>query len=412
MYLCAGTFLTALLLCKASQVKQKQLGAAVFHSINPNFDAGDDDSAISAVFRGKRNVSSFLQLDMEDIDARKLATEFEKRVISLLDENKFTLLVRLLQQLIKLDDIDDETKVELVNRIKKKDLVYMDDVVLEDFLAGIFIYAVNKTDNLNRQMEVKEFREYVKTVDRQSLARVHFIPQYSASSIFHDDVIRPVHTIYKQAGKIIDVLIADIFDLDKERAIKARRNIVIPVNTSFETKFDGRIGDEVTPLVSENTIHGQWLTCVCNKGMRDSGIDAQISKSLKSNGISKASVRNTRVGKQDVYPFASIAVVIVDNIHYYLTAISEFDEKNKAYSSLARIGEALDKIVDFYDMDGQGFDLYIPLLGTGRSRVGLSAQESYELIRDRLLQKVNDIYGRVHIVVYPEQAEQVKLEVF
>lgn len=76
-----------------------------------------------------------------------------------------------------------------------------------------------------------------------------------------------------------------------------------------------------------------------------------------------------------------------------------------------RLEEALDWIVDFYDMDGQGFDLYIPLLGSGRSRVGLTAQESFDLIKNKLLQRIDDIYGRVHIVIHPEQFDQIELGV-
>ena len=120
MYLCAGTFLTTLKLCKASTTRQKKLGEAVFDAIKPGFDCGDDDSSISAVFRGKRNLHSFLQLEFDDIDPHVLSLRFARNVIPLLDENKRINIISLLLALISDDRIDDETHVELVNRIKKK----------------------------------------------------------------------------------------------------------------------------------------------------------------------------------------------------------------------------------------------------------------------------------------------------
>ena len=117
------------------------------------------------------------------------------------------------------------------------------------------------------------------------------------------------------------------------------------------------------------------------------------------------------VGKQDIYPIASVASISVEGNKYYLLALSEFDEKNKAQSDISHIIKSINTVIDFYDAEGQGFDMYIPLVGSGRSRAGLSLQESYDLIKEILLKRKKDIFGRVHIVIHPNQTDQVKLEV-
>lgn len=406
MYLCAGTFLTTLKICKAPTTRQKKLGEAVFHAIKPEFDCGDDDSAISAVFRGKRNLHSFLQLEFDDINPRILSLRFAREVVPLLDENKKIHMVGLLLSLIGEDCIDDETHVELVNNIKKKNLMLMQEFVFEDFLAGVFLYTIRFTDNLNKEAEVKAYKIFAEKELYGQQRDISFVSQYMEGPFYEDADIRPVISLYSQGGTIIDVLHADILELKTEKA-----NIVIPVNTSFETEIEAKIGDDIIPLVSENTIHGQWITFMKKRGIKILDVDNQIKNSLRRNNILKCKVRDTVVGKQDIYPIASVASISVEGNKYYLLALSEFDEKNKAQSDISHIIKSINTVIDFYDAEGQGFDMYIPLVGSGRSRAGLSLQESYDLIKEILLKRKKDIFGRVHIVIHPNQTDQVKLEV-
>ncbi len=409
--LCLGTFLVVLKYGKSPAIKQNRLGRAIYGAIQPDSNVNEDDSAISALFCGKRNLNNYLQLDVEDIDPKVLSLNFMRNVIPLLDENKRTLIVRLLQMLIEQDSIDEETHVELVNKIKKKDLVHMDEVVFEEFITGVFLYTVKNTNNLHKEKTVKEFKSFFRTVPIETYKKVDFIPQYLANTIFNDNLIRPNLTLYKQGSTIIDVVAGDVFEIARVQSPFNKINIIIPVNTSFETRIETRVGNDVVSLVSENTIHGQWINYMKKQGESISDIDLQILRSLNRNQFFKCGVRDTNVGKQNVYPMASVALVSTDRVKYYLLALSEFDKKNKAQSSKFYIEKAIDSVIDYYDIEGQGFDLYIPLVGSGRSRAGLSLQESYELIRKIILLRKNEIYGRVHIVIHHSQIDQVNLEV-
>ena len=92
--------------------------------------------------------------------------------------------------------------------------------------------------------------------------------------------------------------------------------------------------------------------------------------------------------------------------------MSKFNEKNKAESEISYVRESIESLLDIYDIEGQGFDLYIPLVGSGRSRTGMSLQESYELMTKSILSRKNEIYGRIHITIRPSQITEVKLEDF
>ena len=147
-----------------------------------------------------------------------------------------------------------------------------------------------------------------------------------------------------------------------------------------------------------------------NKGLRCQKLDDLIKLRLKKNGVVKCGVCNSIVGKNDIYPIASTAIVTIDNTNFYLTAVSKFNKKNKAESEISYIRDALNSLIDMYDIEGQGFDLYIPLIGSGRSRTGMTLQESYELIVKSIINRKNEIYGRIHITIRPSQITEVKLE--
>lgn len=56
-------------------------------------------------------------------------------------------------------------------------------------------------------------------------------------------------------------------------------------------------------------------------------------------------------------------------------------------------------LLKFYDKHGQGASLYLPLVGSGRSRVNLSNDQSYDLIVDTIMENIEFLQGKINIVV-------------
>ena len=86
-----------------------------------------------------------------------------------------------------------------------------------------------------------------------------------------------------------------------------------------------------------------------------------------------------------------------------------FDENNRAVSCPQYIEEAIDKLLNFYDINGQGYELYIPLLGTGRSRAGLTYQEAFDLLSRKLINKSSTVHGKIIIVISTDAANQLSI---
>ena len=66
---------------------------------------------------------------------------------------------------------------------------------------------------------------------------------------------------------------------------------------------------------------------------------------------------------------------------------------------------------DGIDKYGQGYNLYLPLMGTGMSRINLSYQDSLDLITSTLLENKNLIHGKISIVIQPNVIDTINLEV-
>ncbi len=190
---------------------------------------------------------------------------------------------------------------------------------------------------------------------------------------------------------------------------KTRKVIVVPVNTTFDTKITWSYENDPKPLVSEKTIHGQWLKRMEDAGVTMAELDAQIEESLQTQNIQPIAERGQGTSPKPEYPLGTVAVVPGKRAMFYLLAISTFNENNNAQSTKEQIGASLEKLIGFYDRRGQGLDLYLPLMGTGMSRASLSHQESYDLIVAAISKSKANIHGHVTIVIYKGDVDKVEL---
>ena len=99
-------------------------------------------------------------------------------------------------------------------------------------------------------------------------------------------------TLWKSGNNSLKYVTGNLIDTSFNNKKDNKKIVVIPVNTSFETKLSNNIETELYPLVSENTIHGQWLKKILNiikKEDLDKRIQSQLAnKQIKPTGKSKA----------------------------------------------------------------------------------------------------------------------------
>ncbi len=211
----------------------------------------------------------------------------------------------------------------------------------------------------------------------------------------------------------VTVCYSDIMKLSFPKKKTVKKIVVIPVNTCFDTIVDENISLYDKPLVSPTTVHGLWIKNMVKHGFNINDIDIAIDKSISLRGINpvkELSRQEKKRGKLKCYENGTIAVVEgKNNVEFYLLALSEFDENNKAQSSKDEVIKSLRSLLEFYDVNGQGYQMYITLMGTGRSRAGLTHRDSLQTITSLFSLYSEKIHGDINIVIYKKDRDKVSI---
>jgi hypothetical protein len=166
MRLCFGSYLAVLVSCKAVNVDNKQLCEALLHSVAPNYEftfAGQEnpdrvrEDVTSKLLRCEQNLPKDVTDPARTADPQEVALYFRDHVLRLLNENLSKQIILAFKDIIandkhemiknKMHGIEDDTNIELVNGITKKELAVQAEFSFHSFLAGIFLYITTKTTN-------------------------------------------------------------------------------------------------------------------------------------------------------------------------------------------------------------------------------------------------------------------------
>lgn len=386
MQLCFGTYTKVLLRCRRTGVTQVELGRELLLSINGNASAHYGDSSISDLVNGRKNLGAS---DVESArfgSCTEIAERFRKEMEPLLDENMTPLAVAAVRELVLDDDaVGMQTVVDRISGLTKSDLVKASCYEPWTFLAGVLIFVASGVKNRGAGQDCASVEELF-TDDLGVIA---------ASLTLTDAVVgrgaNRSRRVWADGPSSLTVIEGDLFDLVYRSGETLSKGIaVVPVDSAFSTETSRHLEALDKCGISENTLHGKWLLKLMSEGMSREELDWRINAVLKKQGL-------TGGGN----PIGTVSVIDVGATAYYLLAVSSMDENGNAQSSLDDVRQALTSLVGFYDRHGQGYPLYVPLVGTGLSRAHMSSMESYEAISDVFTSNRERIHGDVFIVVLP-----------
>lgn len=216
----------------------------------------------------------------------------------------------------------------------------------------------------------------------------------------------------KGDGKI-NVCYADIMKIAFPKKNKGKKIIVIPVNTCFDTIVDQDLALCDKPLVASTTVHGLWVENMLKHGFSIEDIDSAIDNYIHIKNIipiKELTQQEKNRGKLKCFENGTVIIVEGENdVEFFLLAVSEFDKNNKAQSSKEDIIISIKKLLEFYDINGQGYQMFLPLIGTGRSRSGLSHEDSLQIIKSILLLYSDKLHGEINVVIYSKDRDKVSI---
>lgn len=156
--------------------------------------------------------------------------------------------------------------------------------------------------------------------------------------------------------------------------------IVIPVNEYFDT----HVGDGI---ISPTSVHGKWIKQFYEDKIFD--LDDIIRQKLSV----CTPIGNTRRGiaKAEKYELGTCIDIAEGNSTYVLVALTHFNNANHAYLERRDYPVVFDKLMShLQDMQIEE-PIYMPLIGTGLSRLGRSPQRILNFLVDTIDFKYSEL---------------------
>lgn len=220
-------------------------------------------------------------------------------------------------------------------------------------------------------------------------------------------------TIWKKGNRKLKISYGDLLKKAFPFRKSAKKIVVIPVNTAFDMIVDEDIEKVCKPLVSPKTIHGQWVKKIILKGSTVENINKRVNDYFalcNKSPVKTLSETEKRRGNRACYEKGTIAVLNGEkDVTYFLLALSEFDKDNKAHTSKNDLIDCIKKLIEFYDSHGQGYKLYLPIMGTGMSRTDLSHDEALNIIVNMFELHNDQIHGKVNIIIFKNDKGKVSI---
>lgn len=172
------------------------------------------------------------------------------------------------------------------------------------------------------------------------------------------------HEFKLQYGDIINIL--------KDERL-GPRSIVVDFNDCFDTIVDNN-------LISDETMHGKVLKALYKDGYTTDNIDTLIKENLDSRRIKPAKTlteNQKSYGNRNEYPLGTIADIHLDKYDatLFLVGMSHFDKNFKVEPDEESFHRNVFKIINHINTFSQGKPVYMPIIGTGLTRLNKSQSQ-------------------------------------
>lgn len=165
------------------------------------------------------------------------------------------------------------------------------------------------------------------------------------------------------AGHTIKVCFGDLLNLGKCSKDKTVNSIVIPVNRCFDCTVDDK-------LIASSTLHGKALSKLyMENAFSPDSLNSEIQRCLSCCEYTELTSAQKPSGNLKRYPAGTVATVDSGKQRFFLFGLSSFNKDLKASTSKDDYTVAVQKLYEFCDSNAQGGQVFMPIIGTGLSRV-------------------------------------------
>lgn len=204
-------------------------------------------------------------------------------------------------------------------------------------------------------------------------------------------------------GKNVYVVYGDLFDPQIVKGQK--RFICFAVNRCFDTDVNNR-------LISATTIHGMAFNKLYQQhgytvGTLNTAIQASIHAVSQPSAVNRADKPEGNLNRYEVGSYANLG--IDENLNYIMIGLSWINSNLNAQTSKSDYVLAVQKMIESFDNESQGYPILMPIIGTGRSRTDLTEIEALEYIIEAFRINQNKITSDIYIVIHESAKNRVSI---
>ena len=204
-------------------------------------------------------------------------------------------------------------------------------------------------------------------------------------------------------GKAVYVLYGDLFD--PEIVDNSKRYICFVVNRCFDTVVDNR-------LISSTSVHGIAFNKLYQQNLTTpDALNTKIQGAIKGNPtfdmIDQTSKPKGNLKRYEVGTYANLSIDA--NLNYLLLGLTWFDSNLNAWSSKLDYVLCVQKMIEAFDLESQGYPVLLPIIGTGRSRTNLQEREALEYMIAAFRMNQRKISSDLYIVIYESAKNRISI---
>ena len=206
-----------------------------------------------------------------------------------------------------------------------------------------------------------------------------------------------------QNGKAVYVLYGDLFD--SKIVNGGKRYICFAVNRCFDTVVDDS-------LITSTSVHGIAFNNLYQKGQFTAQtLNTAIQEAVKRNPtydlIDHSAKPEGNLKRYEVGAYANLPVDA--NLNYMMLGLTWFDNNLNAQCSKQDYVLTIQKMIEAFDLESQGYPVLLPIIGTGRSRTDLQEREALEYMIAAFKMNQRKITSDVYIVIYESAKNRISI---
>ena len=193
----------------------------------------------------------------------------------------------------------------------------------------------------------------------------------------------------------IEIRIADAFEVSGD--------LVVPINTTFDTDLDGRIP-------KAHSIQGEFTRQYYDSAVHH--LDLDINAALDKENYSYEEPPEKKCGKKRRYPIGTIIQLEKSGRLFYLVANTHINDDGVASTTIENLKESLAELWYYISEKGSKGNVVIPLLGTGKARLGDKREDIFlEIIRSFIASCSSGTYcDKLIVAIHPPDVTKHRID--